>query len=274
MSKDLISLCLNVAVSNRDVNEVCSDLSRFLLWFKDQAEVDMVEMITSMRNHSHNTSLIAKNVAGWLIWSEEEVDSFSDAYLQNVILKGIFFEETPDGFVLNPCGRSLFGLAAYLHDIAKPKWNKIYELDRRLTQEEMIEQQAHTTLSSQIIENRGSIFIDQINGLSVIDFNPLVRFLSDCALEHHERLDGSGYPRGLKASEISFAGKFFAVIDVLEALMAFRPYKAGIPLERTIRMLEAQAAAGQLESKYTSLIAQSLGDPNRKKVLIGFTPGV
>lgn len=46
-------------------------------------------------------------------------------------------------------------------------------------------------------------------------------------LEHHERFDGKGYPKGLKGSEISLAGRIIAVADVFDALTASRPYQKG-----------------------------------------------
>jgi putative two-component system response regulator len=43
---------------------------------------------------------------------------------------------------------------------------------------------------------------------------------------HHEKWDGSGYPRGLKGSQIPFAGRLFAIVDVWDASLSDRPYRA------------------------------------------------
>ncbi len=51
---------------------------------------------------------------------------------------------------------------------------------------------------------------------------------------HHEKWDGSGYPRGLKGQQIPLAARIFAVIDVFDALMSERPYRAPWSLERTL----------------------------------------
>jgi putative nucleotidyltransferase with HDIG domain len=48
---------------------------------------------------------------------------------------------------------------------------------------------------------------------------------------HHEKWDGSGYPRGLKGMDIPFAARVFAVIDVWDALISDRPYRKGLPAE-------------------------------------------
>ncbi|MFM9835039.1 MAG: HD-GYP domain-containing protein, partial [Methylophilaceae bacterium] len=57
-------------------------------------------------------------------------------------------------------------------------------------------------------------------------------------LEHHERLDGSGYPNGIKAEEISIDGRILAVADVVEAMSSFRPYRATLGIERALTEIE------------------------------------
>lgn len=52
--------------------------------------------------------------------------------------------------------------------------------------------------------------------------------------QHHERLDGSGYPLGLKADEIAFEAKIVAVADVVEAMSSHRPYRAGLGIETAL----------------------------------------
>ena len=49
---------------------------------------------------------------------------------------------------------------------------------------------------------------------------------------HHERWDGTGYPRGLKGEEIPLAARIFAVVDVWDALLSHRPYRVGWPIEQ------------------------------------------
>jgi HD-GYP domain-containing protein (c-di-GMP phosphodiesterase class II) len=54
---------------------------------------------------------------------------------------------------------------------------------------------------------------------------------------HHERWDGSGYPRGLKGEEIPLAARIFAVVDVYDALTSDRPYRKAWSKEKTIEYL-------------------------------------
>jgi HD-GYP domain-containing protein (c-di-GMP phosphodiesterase class II) len=48
---------------------------------------------------------------------------------------------------------------------------------------------------------------------------------------HHEKWDGTGYPRGFKGEEIPFAARIFPIIDVYDALVSDRPYRKGMPIE-------------------------------------------
>jgi PAS domain S-box-containing protein/putative nucleotidyltransferase with HDIG domain len=59
--------------------------------------------------------------------------------------------------------------------------------------------------------------------------------------QHHEKLDGSGYPAGLKSDQILPEAKILAVADVVEAMASFRPYRAGIALERVLEQIESEA---------------------------------
>jgi hypothetical protein len=68
--------------------------------------------------------------------------------------------------------------------------------------------------------------------LRAIDFGWPV---AETVLQHHERLDGSGYPNSLSGDEISMAARVVAVADVIEAMASHRPYRAALGLEPAIR---------------------------------------
>jgi HD-GYP domain-containing protein (c-di-GMP phosphodiesterase class II) len=59
-----------------------------------------------------------------------------------------------------------------------------------------------------------------------------LRLSLDIPYCHHEKWDGSGYPRGLRGEAIPLAARLFAVVDVWDALLSNRPYRAGWPAER------------------------------------------
>jgi PAS domain S-box-containing protein/putative nucleotidyltransferase with HDIG domain len=69
-----------------------------------------------------------------------------------------------------------------------------------------------------------------------IDF--LGNLLSDIILQHHERLDGSGYPNGLKDEDILFEAKIVAVADVVEAMASHRPYRPSLGIDQALKEIE------------------------------------
>ena len=56
----------------------------------------------------------------------------------------------------------------------------------------------------------------------------------DVCLHHHEKMDGSGYPKGLKGEEIPFGARIAGVADVTEAMLSHRPYRPAWPLEKVV----------------------------------------
>ena len=69
----------------------------------------------------------------------------------------------------------------------------------------------------------------------------LLRMAEDIALTHHEKWDGSGYPRGLREEAIPLAGRITAIADVFDALCSRRPYKEPFPVEKSLGILRSEA---------------------------------
>ena len=63
--------------------------------------------------------------------------------------------------------------------------------------------------------------------------------IADIVLQHHERLDGSGYPHGLKDSEILLAARILSVADVVEAMSSHRPYRASLGIDAALAEIAA-----------------------------------
>ena len=112
-------------------------------------------------------------------------------------------------------------VGALLHDVGKigiP--DMILGKPARLTDEEYDVMKNHPTIGANIMK----------------EVRMLQRELPALA-EHHERLDGKGYPNGLTNEEISLAGRIVAVADVFDALTSERPYKKAFSAEETLDIL-------------------------------------
>ena len=87
------------------------------------------------------------------------------------------------------------------------------------------------------------------------DVDPMVL---DVCLHHHEKTDGSGYPKGLKADQISLFAKMGAVCDVYDAITSNRPYKTGWDPAESLRKM-AEWANGHFDTKVFQAFVKSLG---------------
>lgn len=63
----------------------------------------------------------------------------------------------------------------------------------------------------------------------------------DTVLQHHERLDGSGYPKGLKGDEIIIEARILAVADTIEAMSSHRPYRAALGIDKALEEIKTNA---------------------------------
>jgi HD-GYP domain-containing protein (c-di-GMP phosphodiesterase class II) len=73
---------------------------------------------------------------------------------------------------------------------------------------------------------------------------------------HHEKWDGTGYPRGLKAEQIPLAGRIFAIVDVWDALTSDRPYRKAWTKAKTLNYIRAQSGSyfdPQVVEKFTEI---------------------
>ncbi len=131
-------------------------------------------------------------------------------------------------------------LFAPLHDIGKigvP--DHILLKQGRLTPQERVLMQSHVT--------KGGEMIDRIVG----DFNlhqmPDSTVMKNIVLMHHEFLDGSGYPAGLRGEQIPVEARIATVADIFDALTSQRPYKKAWPIDEACVELERMAADGKLD---------------------------
>jgi HD-GYP domain-containing protein (c-di-GMP phosphodiesterase class II) len=114
------------------------------------------------------------------------------------------------------------GIGALLHDVGKMKIPPhILNKPGTLTEEEFNEVKKHPLYTMEVLEKAHGI----------------PEASKQVALQHHERYNGRGYPRGLRGEQIGRFGQIAAIIDVYDAITADRVYKKAIPLHEGIRMI-------------------------------------
>jgi HD-GYP domain-containing protein (c-di-GMP phosphodiesterase class II) len=85
--------------------------------------------------------------------------------------------------------------------------------------------------------------------LSKIPWTPMMRGVPEIAYGHHEKLDGTGYPRGLTGEEIPIQARMMTISDIYDALTAQdRPYKRAVPATKALDILKSEAADGKLDT--------------------------
>jgi putative two-component system response regulator len=119
----------------------------------------------------------------------------------------------------------------YLHDVGKVGVpDAVLLKPGRLTPEEFELMKRHPDI--------GDALCAPLQSLRTV--RPIIR----C---HHERLDGSGYPRGLKGEEVPLLAQIVAITDVYDALTSHRPYRPALSPEETARHLLQEAAEGKFD---------------------------
>lgn len=82
--------------------------------------------------------------------------------------------------------------------------------------------------------------------------------LLEIAYTHHEKLDGTGYPRGIKSAQIPVQAKIMAICDIFDALVANdRPYKKAVPFEKALDILSFEAKEGKLDKNLLQVFIDS-----------------
>lgn len=114
------------------------------------------------------------------------------------------------------------------------------------------------TLTAEEIYKVREHMVQTVIMLESIEFPPGLARVAEIAGAHHETLDGSGYPRSLRAEQLSIPARILAIADIFEALTASdRPYKRGKPLSEALAILAAMRDAGRIDGDLLALLERS-----------------
>jgi HD-GYP domain-containing protein (c-di-GMP phosphodiesterase class II) len=134
--------------------------------------------------------------------------------------------------------RRLIEIAAYLHDVGKLAIpSEILEKQDELTENEWFIMRSHVYYTYQMLE----------------PFD-MLRPLSEWASFHQERLNGTGYPFGLKAADLPLGARIMAVADVFTALTEDRPYRKGMDIKSTMEVLQSMVDDGELDNNLVDMV--------------------
>jgi HD-GYP domain-containing protein (c-di-GMP phosphodiesterase class II) len=134
--------------------------------------------------------------------------------------------------------------AALLHDVGKlAVSNRILDKPGKLTAAEFAKVREHPVVTRRVLE--------RVPGFGA---------LAPVAAAHHERLDGSGYPHGLTAEELTLPMRLLAVADVYEALTSPRPYRAAMHSEQALDIIRVESPHA-LDQDAAAALASLAHDP-------------
>jgi len=119
-------------------------------------------------------------------------------------------------------------LSCQLHDVGKIAISdRILKKPGKLSEDEFNDMKLHTHIGRQIIEKVELMTCE----------SEFLKYAKIFAVSHHEKWDGTGYPYGLKGSEIPLLGRIMAIADVYDAIASVRPYKPPASHETAVRII-------------------------------------
>jgi HD-GYP domain-containing protein (c-di-GMP phosphodiesterase class II) len=132
-------------------------------------------------------------------------------------------------------GQTYYDMAGQPHPMLDPQEFRFLSIRKgTLDPQERLEMESHVTHS--------------FHFLTKIPWTPVMKGIPEIAYGHHEKLDGSGYPRGLTADQIPIQARMMTISDIYDALTAQdRPYKRAVPNSTALDILHSEANDGKLD---------------------------
>ncbi len=231
--KTVALLCLGFDDKYARLNE--AQVSFMLVLLKH-----FISLIYTHRNIKEISYQLSKTEEGLLrasVSSVEVKDIYTRGHSEHV---AIYARAIAQALGFNENEQEMFYNAGLLHDIGKigiP--DNILLKPGKLTPHEYEIMKLHPLFSYEIVKNI-----------------PKFRELAKCIRQHHERMDGSGYPDGLKANQIKTGARILAIADVFDALTTTRPYRDRLKPEEAIEELKKEALDREMVKKVSDVLLE------------------
>lgn len=201
-----------------------------------------------IRTKRLNDSLVSiESVLFSLASAVEAKDAYTEGHVRRVSSLAVNIGRAMS---LPPQDIEALRIGGVLHDIGKigiP--DSVLNKNAPLTPEEMEAIRSHPVIGYRMAEPLG----------------PILKGALEVIRHHHEKLDGSGYPDGLKGVDISVVARIMAVADIYDALVTARPYHGALTREEAIATIRQEADEGLVDATAVSHLAAIVGHDNRKE---------
>ncbi len=206
-----------------EVNLRVKNLLKVRRSYKSQKEINqqleqLVQKRTTELNQATEDLVYALSVAGELHDNETGQHVLRVGKMAGILAEGVGL---PTDLVY------MIERAAQMHDVGKIAVPDCVLLNPgKLDAEEWILMKSHAESGAQLLGSNGSVLIQMARSI---------------ALSHHEKWDGTGYPKGLKGESIPIEGRITGIVDVFDALTSKRPYKDAWPVEQAVQYITDEA---------------------------------
>lgn len=187
--------------------------------------IERKRALEKLKESYHKIKLILDCVISAMSYIVEAGDPYTSGHQKKVALLATAIAEEMG---LNKNQVEAINMAALIHDIGKIRIPaSILSKPGKLSEIEFKMIETHCQVGHDILEK--------------IEFPyPIAKIVA----QHHERLNGSGYPKGLKSKDISIEAKVIAVADAMEAMVSHRPYRPALGMDKAIK--EIMSGSGKL----------------------------
>ncbi|QGN37683.1 HD-GYP domain-containing protein [Klebsiella oxytoca] len=170
----------------------------------------------------------------------EIVDTYSSFTASHSLMVGQISRTLAEYMNLPPLDCKRIEIAGYLHDIGKVHIPlKILEKQGELNDDELLQVREHSYMTGEILSA----------------FSELGEIMN-WAANHHEKLDGSGYPLHLDKHYLQLPDRIIAIADIFTALTENRPYRPGMSRQQALRLIESDVLHGALDKDVYRVLHQ------------------